>query len=103
MTLLIIVLVVSGIVAGVIYNSRKSSHQSSPSVTVPASDPNVPTTPVVEDVQPVSKPLATAEEIAALNKAKAELKKKKPATKAPVTKVPAVKTLAAKKPVKKAK
>ena len=103
MTLLIIVLVVSGIVAGVIYNSKKNSHQESPSVAVPASDPNVPTAPVVEEVKPVSEPLATAEEIAALNEAKVELKKKKPAAKAPVAKAPAVKTLSAKKPVKKVK
>jgi hypothetical protein len=103
MTLLIIALVVSGIVAAVILNSRKNSHQESPSVAAPASDPNVSTTPVVEEVQPVSESLATAEEIAALNEAKVELKKKKPAAKAPVTKAPAVKTLSAKKPVKKAK
>ena len=85
MTFIIIALIVSGIVAAVILNSRKSSHPESSSVVVPASDPNIPAPPVVEEVQPVSEPLATAEEIAALNEAKVELKKKT-ATKKPAKK-----------------
>jgi hypothetical protein len=55
--------------------------------------------PVKQPTAPaVVEPVATDEEIAALQEAKAELKKKKT-----VTKSPATKTLAAKKPVKKAK